>query len=363
MSIVTSLAMALSQAWGYRPAQIAQHVPGLHPVSWNEARGQSGGIGVGVRWDQEMRYGWVRYSQVFTQYWATLDPSLRMGISVTKRGMGSPLPSPVLAPEISVGDATFEHAFRVHGFDPDLARRVLLAPRVSAALLEAARMARLFGMHDHAVMMTRDCWPQQPEHIGICLDLVHSAASALLSARRRARAPWEQALDDTWEAVAASEGLSYEPQSTRLTGMLGGIAPARLEPFFGRDGIGTYAEVRFASPLPFGLRVYRKTSSDTLDLLFGGQDLTVGHGAFDDAFVVKAKDPAGGVALLRSGGADAIMKLGLLASDVSVNDAGLRVSVPALLRDARSLAHLIDAMRGVARAFSPGGPTHRGAFR
>lgn len=347
---------------GPPPSHIAQAI-GLVAISTHEAHGERDGVRVGVHWTTVQRgSGKSRRTVRVMRYWATLEPSLRMGFGIGEQRALDPLfLSLGFGGDITVHHRELDEAFLIKAHDALHAQRVLLEPPVAQALLDAGRAGTL-GVDDARVTLGHDGWLREPGPVAAKIGSVHRAALALLDARRRHRAAWEAAVDASWGTMAGLDGLTYDATRTRLAGPTDD-AWIQLDVISTEVGVGTSAWARFASPLGIGLHIYRTGLADKVGSLFGGQDVRCGHDAFDGAFTVKSTNDEAARVTLSDGAADAIVRLAHVSHDVVVTDEGVRLTTPQLVCDGPTVALLIRAMRDAAAAFQGGGGPARGAYR
>ncbi len=163
-----------------------------------------------------------------------------------------------------------------------------------------------------------------------------------------------------WQALAARLGLSFAPGS--VWGMLDGqLVQLRIEV----RGSGkhkqtwTVATGMLQPPLDLGLGVTPQGLLSSLGRLFGAQDVPLGDPAFDDAFVIKADEPARAATLLSPQLRAVLLQLRANGSGFSFSDAGGQIERRGGVDDAVWLewavktVALLARLASEARAFVP----------
>ncbi len=345
-------------AWPYL-STAAQDI-GLNAISPYEARGERGGISLGVIWRVEMRKAG---GEKLMGYWAALDPPLRMGLSIEREAFLDPARRLIgVGADIAIGDNAFDDAFAIRAIDADQVRSMIFDQRLSSAIWHANYLGRFWASDTH-VVISRNGWDRNPEKVRDCVDAVYRVAQAFLAVRQNTPGAWEADVHAAWGAISRTEDLSYDPKSTRLVGTIGN-AWVQLDVTATPDGMGTSASMRFSQPLGIGLNISRAAATKALQLFFGkNKRVQSDHAAFDEMFVASAREPSVARALLQNGGAEALVKLGGSAYDVAATDEGIRLSTGTLLRDAREIGRIVEAMTHAMRAFDAGGPAQSGVYR
>lgn len=364
---VVLLAVWLSSAQAKRSRrQFAESARalGLTPHGEHEASGTRDGVGVRLVLTTETRgSGKNRRKVRVTRYYAFLDPPLRMGIAVGEQTafFGELLDLAGLSSDITLGDDALDRALRIRALEPDHARAILRSEDVRAPILTACARGN-FALSDERAFLQHDGWANDQRGISSRLEPLWAVAHAVATARRRWRASWEPALDAAWGGLASSDGLTYDGVRSRLDGRIGDMAIA-VGIDTERGALVTRASATFDAPLGLGLSVHRTGFAQNLSKLFGAQDVQVGVPAFDALFTVKAADAEGARRALGDGGAQAILSLQSIASEITMDDAGMKLRVDGALHDARAVSKLVRALSDAARAMRPGGPVSIGAFR
>lgn len=366
VGVLVGLIVLLSHRSKQQSATFAASVRalGLTQQGSHEASGVRDGIGVRVVLTTESRGSGKNRRRVnVTRYYAQLDPPLRMGLEVHEQTaiLGELLDFAGLSSDIELGDPALDAALRIKALEPDHARAILRAPDVQRPILAACAAGR-FAISDPHAFLQHDRWAVEQRELSSSLEPLWAVARGLSAARRQWRARWEHALDASWGGLAGTDGLAYDGVRSRLGGRVGETS-IDVGIHTERGALVTRASARFAAPLGLGMKVYRTGVAQNIGKLFGAQDVQVGVAAFDAVYTVKATDAEGVRRVLSEGGADAILRLQSIASEVTADDAGVSVRVDGVLHDARATSTLVRGLVEAARAMRPGGSVSIGAFR
>lgn len=217
----------------------------------------------------------------------TLERPLGLGLLVRRKG----LPSRVLGrfgPERGSGDRALDRIAHVHG--DDRARlMVLLTEELRQALTSALARWPELEVTDRDVRVHLRRPESDPQRLYDLVQTMIELASALEEARDDVPAP-EAVLPWVagWEPVARALELEWQPSIPAMRGELRGrpvLAAAS------REARGYEAMVRlwFGPHTEVGLVL--RPQIEPGGPWSSGQDIEVGHAAFDDAFVIKGYDP------------------------------------------------------------------------
>ncbi|MDQ3031934.1 MAG: hypothetical protein M3Y87_05910 [Myxococcota bacterium] len=337
---------------------------GLTLQGEHQASGVRDGIHVRLVLTTESRgSGKNRRTVRVTRYWAHFDPPLRMSLHVGEQTafFGDLLDLAGLSNDIELGDPALDAALRIKALEPDHARAVLRAADVQRAIL-AACAAGSFSITDAHAFVQHDGWVTSQGGIASRLEPLWAVARGIAAARRQCRASWEHAIDASWGGLAGTDGLAYDGARSWLGGRVGETT-LDLSVQTERGALVTRASATFAAPLGLGMQVYRTGLAQNLGKLFGAQDVQVGVAEFDALYTVKATDADGVRSALAGGGAHALLQLQSIASELTVDDAGVKVRVDGVLHDPRAVAMLVRSLSSAATAMRPGGSVSIGAFR
>lgn len=103
-----------------------------------------------------------------------------------------------------------------------------------------------------------------------------------------------------WIQFAKDHGLRFSPPRS-IQGTMDGLR-VRIGTVTRGSGKNrtTYTQIRASSnqPVPSGLNLYRETMFSKVGKMFGGEEITIGDRAFDEAFIIKGTDVRGVRAML-----------------------------------------------------------------
>jgi len=106
----------------------------------------------------------------------------------------------------------------------------------------------------------------------------------------------------------------------------------------------TSVELRYPEKLMVGFQIYPEAAIHTAIKIFGFQDLKAGHKAFDDAFIVKAKNAQVAKAKMTNDFCDQMVGLDKNTSAIELNDEKMTITVDQVLGDLKNLTRFINAM-------------------
>ena len=305
------------------------------PRTWDEALGKLGLVRSGRRhagrirgialdaWDDAVHTAQVR---------ALLLPPLDLGLSLRS-------PTPWEAPAIRSENADeLDRLF------------ALLAGELSTALEHKVTTGDwTYELTDEALTMATPAGVRADE-VAARVELAVWVAEVI--GRQRLAVPAASTLGPRVpfvEKVARDRGLRATRTPLGLEGKVGDLSVRLTATRTGRAVHGLWAEVRFAAPLGLGLEVEPGDPSGWQRLL-GAQDIAVGDATFDDAFTVRATEPAVAAATLDAGVRHAIANLSASEIAVRLSDEGLRARGPRFPETEAELLGRLDALLRLADA-------------
>jgi hypothetical protein len=275
------------------------------------------------------------------------DLPLGLGLSLKPRGMASRLRNRTQRqrPPGPLGEPELDEALDVRTTDP-AATRALFSDPVRNALSDLWRRWPDLEIDDRGLSVLLRNPPQSEARLRELIDALRGLAGAMEEARLAVDGdPTLVMQTESWQAIAATRGLTFLPQLPALVGEHRG---RRVQVVAAKGLAGWTAEVR-VRPLPHpatGLRL--RPHLDAGPLGAGRQDIVVGDALFDDAFIVIGYDPTSVRSLL---GPDA--RVALTAAHqlgrVLVNDAVLELTELPL--DAPTLDSALSALSDAAESF------------
>ncbi len=296
---------------------------------------------------------------------ATIDPPLRLGLNLrAQHWLGAAFSDLLGAPDLRVGDAAFDEAFRLSALEKDEVPS-LFDPQLRTHCLWAHRSFTRFWLTDDRVHASLRGHSVDETKIQTYLDGVVRIA---LDARRArlAMGPTarEQQVIDSWGQLAIATGYRFVPQTLALSGE-SGRHEFTVVPILGASGWSTRFRVTFDRPLGVALHVRREHALASLGRLFGMTDIEVGDPRFDDFFTIKGSDPDTirhifGEESLRT----AILELFAAAKSFEIHDEHLDAEAMGLVADGaaldRSLKSVVAIAEGLrSRLAVPSGGAYR----
>lgn len=189
---------------------------------------------------------------------------------------------------LEVGDPEIDEALELRAFEPERAK-ALFTDEVRDAVCRLLDAWPDIQLTDHWVQVRLPRHPKSDRELLALVEAMRAVGQALASARAALPAsPEAAAFIPAWDALAARRGLVLDPFLPALTGTIAGqdlvVHAARREQGFGADLF-----ITFPDHPPLGLQLSPQRAPDGFWSV--GQDIQVGHQAFDDAFVIKGYDP------------------------------------------------------------------------
>ena len=299
-----------------------------------------------------------------TEYRATLDPVLLMGMAALQMPPAAPTRTG-FDPARGTG---IDLHFQMLALDPDHLHRMLvpvLAEMLRYPDAPTSLRTRSLVITDRDVSATSSVpdWLVDPDALRAGFAVVGRVADLVLAWRTQDPAAWEPALRSCWAEVAERRGLRFDPARVAMTGHVRGLpveVVARLA--YEPTRLTTAFRVGFGHPLGCSLSLAKDAERGALGTLFhrffGGQDILVGDPAFDAAFVVRG-EPVDKVRAVLAPPARACL-LGLLARfpAIHVEDDALTFTADELVVSADTLEALVD--QGLVAAGALGSPVQPG---
>ena len=157
---------------------------------------------------------------------------------------------------------------------------------------------------------------------------------------------WEKALNANWSTYAQKHGMTYDAENTTLQGKYRGFpmqAKVFVEPGFWK----TELKLRFPQKLQIGFNVFPEHKMHSVGKLFGYQDLKTNHKAFDNEFIVKAKNTQVALLKLTPEICDQILGLKRNSEALSFDDEEMRLTTGFVLGDLNVLSKFLTGMLNV----------------
>jgi hypothetical protein len=293
------------------------------------------------------------------------DKPLKRGLRLQRANAVSRLFASLIGQsDIQVGHDEVDRAYKIAGQD---------AAQIRALLGDRAVLAELLRPYGAFSPQLTDA-SVRLEATGIVVDQIalEPAVRGTVAIARALRTAWQQLppsaeerrITRPWQRVCERAGLSYEPRAMVARGSKGDVQ-LRVELVLDdKHGWITELQALFSPPLGVGLELVTQRGLAVLKRILGGQDIELGHRAFDDAFVVKGADPELVRQMLTGKACDALLELHGRTDELRVRDAGLLLRSHRIIDDEGELAFLLQHVVGSANAIvSHRKPTPSGPFR
>jgi hypothetical protein len=242
--------------------------------------------------------------------------------------------------DILFKDAKFDRAYRIRGIDR-ASVTALCTPAVQQALMETRVAADDAGMR--AVLAVG------APAVASMLRRFVIVARAVREALPGVPPPGPLAeCVPRWQAFARERGLSMRVWPMRLAGRSREHDVLARSVFDGA-AYGFEVDVTHAAPLGIALSVKQVQDVAPIDRDVG-LDIRVGHAAFDDAYVVRAKDARRARELLDAEVCTALHALGVRRGELSLDDTRIHVSIAR--PDADLVPTVVDEIIAVSRLMS-----------
>jgi hypothetical protein len=220
------------------------------------------------------------------------SPPLDLGLHITQHAfLHDAIAGLFGQKDVVIGDPELDRMFTIQGDEPARIARALTPP-LRQLMMAMARSGNEFHLTDSGFSMTRRGGVELDAWLVWALRAAAHVAHWVEKARPGVPAAWLlQPHQLEWTRFASDMGLSWMSTPLCIWGRLGGV---NVSAYAVRAAERTYqieVLVRFEQSLGVGLLVRPSQALDGLAAIFGGQDLVLGDGYFDAAFVVQASDP------------------------------------------------------------------------
>ncbi len=281
----------------------------------------------------------------YTGVVARVDPPLFLGLELKAK----PFLHGIFGSDgVALGSPALDKELVVQGFDPRTIRAFFSPGDPStAALLDGIVRAAPTGLMvtDSAVDVSTQGTVTDPRTIAALLEQTVWIARALSVRRTEVPpTPAEAAQQSEWQRFADASGFRFSPERMKLVGDAAGSAiEVALETEPGK--VRTSVSVRFPSPVGFGFAVRRTSLPSFLQGLFS-QDIRVGHGRFDELYIITG-NPEDRVRelLARAPVPDLLAELGKVSSEVQMHHEGLFFRLEGAFPTGNEVAGLVERGR------------------
>ncbi|MEN8114322.1 MAG: hypothetical protein ABFS21_08030 [Actinomycetota bacterium] len=183
------------------------------------------------------------------------------------------------------------------------------------------------------------------------------AGIAIAFARQQAAAT-----NEAWKSAADLLHFSFEPgglsSGPKISGTITDHA-AVVESYTKKSGNNSTRYTRYTVEFPslgVGLGLSQQTGFGGFLKVLGAQDVEVGDPVFDDAFIVKAKDPDGARRLLTQGRRLALNRLLAVHPEIAVLDYAIVLDKRGAVRDTDVLVSAVRRLASVAATLAEAQP-------
>ena len=295
-----------------------------------------------------------RHREFFTYSYVNFPTSLRLLLNVSSpKGYLSGLFS---SNQMAIGEEGFDKTFNAKCYDPQMLKMLLLRDFPSDRTQNLMGDFMLANPGNGIVYVTdKQVYIENSGQIGNeavlkqMLDTTTSLAKRVYECRQKLpKAQWETALVENWKYVASQNGLLFDPTKMSIEGTYKGF-PLTISLSTSADKWLTEFGLKFPRSLMVGLRIIPENSIHKAFTWLGAQDIEAGIKAFDDAFIVKAKNIAVAKQMLQPDFCNRLVALSKKSSDFSIDDESMSVTYSVILGDAKTLKSYIEGIVSNAR--------------
>ena len=287
----------------------------------------------------------------YTGVLARVDPPLFLGLGLRARGFFERVFG---TPRVTLGDRHVDDALYLDANDPTRAAEMFsLGDPAGQHLVRRAMGLLPWYLHvsDSAVLVAEAGTIVDPARVVRWADQATAFATEL-AARRANLSPTrsEDAFRAVWQRFGEARHLAFDAARVKLDGNLGG---ARTE--IALETAGQYAYTTVTAHFPRALDVaFSALRTNVPGFLQGifGQDVRIGHAAFDDAYRVSGYPEAAVAAVLQAPGvADALAAIASRTGEAMMNHQALYFRLPGALDTPEALGAVADTVRSVSETF------------
>lgn len=332
----------------------------------SEGAGRIGGLRGGVRVSvRHVTEGSGDNSSSWTYVEAEIDPPLRLGLNVRRKGwLGVAWSELFGSGDVPVGIPAFDASFAVDAVEREEVPR-LFDPVMVAALMGAHATSQRLWISDDRVHTSFSGFSTDVGKITFHLDsMIHLARTARVARRRMGPTAREREVVASWGGLAGEAGFRFDPDTLVLSGT-SGRHRFTIAPTLDQTGWSTRFRVAYDRPLGVALIVQKERALAAVGRLFGMRDIEVGDQRFDDTFRVKGTDETAvrhilGDSTLR----DRILSLFTAARSFEIHDDCVDAVARGLTTDAAGLTQSLEKVVAIAeglraRVDAPSGGAYR----
>lgn len=297
-------------------------------------------VSIGAR---RVGYGEDSYVENFTYCEINFPTSLRLLLNIKfgKAGKNT----------IPLGNANFDKSYAVKAYDANLIRQLLLADFHSAKtqnlmgdLILAKDEFDEVKINDKRVYVETSGVVNDFETIKNLLDATTDLAKRFYEARQNLPpAKWEKQTLSSWQTLANEHNLSLDAKNYILQGNYKNF-PVRVSLETIKGKWQTEIKLKFPKSLMTGLKIMPDNSLHKALTWFGMQDIEAGNKAFDNAFIVKAKNVVVAKHKLQPDLCTKLIDLKSRTSNILITDEDLDITHDTVLGEPGKLKNHLDEL-------------------
>lgn len=289
------------------------------------------------------------HTEFFTYCTSDFPSSLRLRLSIdSNHGFFSKALS---SNQMKVGNESFDNNFKVSCYDQRVLQHFILSDLPSnltqnlmGDLLLAKNSVGIVEINDHKIYLENSGQISDFQTLKNMLDTTAYLSQRFQAARRNLPlADWEKHLLHSWQNLANEQNLSVDPVNFTMRGNYKNF-PVRAEISSGSAKWQTKIELKFQNNLMVGLKIFPDNPVHKAMTWLGVQDIETGNKAFDDLFIVKAKNVSFAKHILTNELQTQLLGLKSQASNLQITDEDISITLDTVLGDGKILKSYIEAM-------------------
>lgn len=262
------------------------------------------------------------------------------------------------ANQMKIGNDGFDNNFRVNCYDQRVLQHLMLADfpsnvtqNLMGDLILAKNSIGIIEINDHKIYLERSGQVSDFQTLKNMLDTTAYLSQRFQVARRNLPlADWEKILLQNWQNLAKEQNLSVDSNNFTIQGNYKNFH-IKAELRSGTNNWQTKIELKFPNNLMAGLKIFPDNAVHKALTWLGVQDIETGDKAFDNAFIVKAKNVAFAKYILTNDLRAQLVGLKNQASDLQISDEEISITIDSVLGDGKILKSYIEALISTAKMF------------
>lgn len=322
-----------------------RRIHGTHymPELYGQLNGQD--VYVGIR-TYQTGSGNNRTTHYRTYIDVVFSSPLKRGFHIERAGKTRKLLADVFgARDLQTGNGKIDREFRIFGVDSEQIR-LLLAGTEELILRKWEKFK--ITIDDKRVRMETDKRYFSPDLKNAAEHAVVLHAKVLDNWRNLPQSLEEAKIDPAWQQIASRKDMGYSNRRMRMTKKNEDYSLS-IESEWEASGWRTRFMVRFTPSLQLALHLKEENVLSKVKKTFGGEDVQVGHRAFDQKFVVKGKDPKRIKEVFTAETCERLLKISEMM-DYEVVDEGFSAVAAGLMVDKERLLNTVELMCETAEA-------------